>query len=85
MFTPDFYIDTVQNGKKTFVNTFVQHEATKKAMNEFIDSQTAYTKAAAKAAVDVTTKMTSECVKAVQDFAKMDFSKFDMTKMFKTV
>jgi len=29
MFTTDFYIDTVQSGKKTFVNTFVQHEAVK--------------------------------------------------------
>ena len=83
MFTPDFLIDTVQNGKKTFVNAFVQHEATKEALVKFIDSQTAYTKAAVKTSTEVGTKLVSEGVKAVQDLAKVDLSKFDITKMFK--
>ena len=83
MFTPDFYVDTVQNGKKTFVNTFVQNESLKSAMVDFIDAQTAYTKAAVKAGTDVGTKMVSEGVKTFTDITKMDLSKMDFTKMFK--
>lgn len=82
MFTTDFFIDTVQSSKKTFVNTFVQHETAKKAMTDFIDSQTAYTKAAAKAAMDIGTTMTSEAVKQFTDMTKLDWSKFDLAKMF---
>jgi len=40
MFTADAIIDTVQTGKKTFVNTFVTNEATKEAMIKFIDAPT---------------------------------------------
>ena len=83
MFTPDFYIDTVQNGKKTFVNTFVQHEETKDAMIKFIDAQAEYTKAAVKAGTEVGTKLVSASVKSLTDVTKMDLSKFDFTKMFK--
>ena len=84
MFTPDFYIDTVQNGKKTFVNTFVQHEATKEAMIKFIDAQAEYTKAAVKAGTEVGTKLVSESVKSLTDVTKMDLSQFDFTKAFKS-
>lgn len=85
MFTPDFFIDTVQTGKKAFVNTMVQHQATKDALNKFIDSQTEYTKAAVKTATEVGTTLTQEAVKAVQDVTKMDLTKFDFAKMFKPV
>ena len=37
-------IDAVQEAKKQFVTTFVQHEGIAKAMNTFIDSQADYTK-----------------------------------------
>ena len=83
MFTLDSTIDTIQTGKKTFVNTFVQNEAIKSAMVEFIDNQTQYTKAAVKAGTDVGTKLFQESVKTVQDLSKVDLSKFDFTKMFK--
>ena len=82
MFTTDFYIDTVQSGKKTFVNTFVQHEAVKKSLIDFIDSQTAYTKSVAKVTTDLGTTLATESVKQLSDFGKMDYSKFDFTKMF---
>lgn len=84
MFTADFYIDTVQTGKKSFVNTFVTNEATKKAMIEFIDAQAAYTKEAVKAGTTMVTTMTKESLKAVQDVTKMDLSKFDFSKAFTT-
>ena len=44
MFTADAIIDTVQTGKKTFVNTFVTNETAKESMIKFIDAQADYTK-----------------------------------------
>ena len=75
MFNPETFIDTVQTGKKQFVNTFVQHEGVKKALNEFVDAQAKYTKEAAKAGTDVATKMASELVKVTQEAAKVDYTK----------
>jgi hypothetical protein len=46
MFTADAFIDTVQTGKKTWVNTFVTNELVKDAMISFIDNQADYTKKA---------------------------------------
>ena len=76
MFTADYYIDTVQNGKKTFVNTFVQHDAIKTALNDFIDAQTEYTKQATQASLATSTKLASESVKAFQEASKFDYAKF---------
>ena len=39
MFTLDAAIDTVQNGKKQFVNTFVPNESIKETLNSFVDAQ----------------------------------------------
>jgi hypothetical protein len=75
MFTADAIIDTVQTGKKTFVNTFVTNEATKEAMIKFIDAQADYTKRATKVGMDTVATLTSEAVKAVQDAAKFDYFK----------
>ena len=44
MFTADAFIDTVQTGKKTMVNTFVTNATVKDAMIQFIDAQAEYTK-----------------------------------------
>lgn len=76
MFTADALIDTVQTGKKTFVNTFVQNETIKESMIKFIDAQADYTKKAAKVGMDTATTITSEAVKAAQEAAKFDYSKF---------
>lgn len=76
MFTLDTVIDTVQSGKKTFVNSFVTNETIKSAMIDFIDAQTAYTKEAAKAGTDMFTTVTKEAVSAVQSAAKFDYAKF---------
>ena len=85
MFTLDATIDAVQTGKKTFVNTFVQHEGVKEAMIKFIDAQADYTKKAAKAGTDVVTTIASESVKAVQEATKYDFNKAytELTEKFK--
>ena len=76
MFTLDPVIDTVQSGKKTFVNTFVQNESAKEAMIKFIDAQSEYTKKAAKVGLDTATTLTQESMKAVQNATKFDYAKF---------
>jgi len=76
MFTADAIIDTVQTGKKTFVNTFVQNDTVKEAMVKFIDAQADYTKKAARVGMDTFTTLTSETVKASQDAMKFDYTKF---------
>jgi hypothetical protein len=42
-------IDGVSDFKKKFVETTVQHEGIKKALNDFVDAQAKYTKQAADA------------------------------------
>ena len=76
MFTLDPVIDTVQTGKKTFVNTFVQNEAVKESLVKFIDAQADYTKKAAKVGLDTVTTVTQELVKASQEAMKFDYAKF---------
>ena len=39
-------VDGIQSAKKQFVNTFVQHEGFQKVLNNFVDAQAEYTKAA---------------------------------------
>jgi hypothetical protein len=76
MFTYDTVIDTVQTGKKQFVNTFVQNEVIKDAMIKFIDAQADYTKKATKVGMDTANSLTSEFIKVSQDAMKFDYSKF---------
>jgi hypothetical protein len=75
MFTADALIDTVQTGKKTFVNTFVTNESVKDAMIKFIDAQADYTKRASKVGLDTATTLTSEAMKQVQEVVKFDYVK----------
>jgi hypothetical protein len=76
MFTADQFIDTVQNGKKQFVKTFVQNEAAASAMNSFIEAQAEYTRKAAKVGMDTFTVLSAEAVKTSQNATKFDYSKF---------
>jgi ATP phosphoribosyltransferase len=75
MFTADAIIDTVQTGKKTFVNTFVTNDTVKESMVKFIDAQAEYTKKAAKVGMDTFTTLSSEAVKQVEAAAKFDYVK----------
>jgi hypothetical protein len=75
MFTTDAIIDTVQTGKKTFVNTFITNESVKDAMIKFIDAQADYTKKASKVGIDTATTLTSEAMKQVQEVVKFDYVK----------
>jgi hypothetical protein len=76
MFTLDPVIDTIQTGKKTFVQTFVSNENVAKALNTFIDAQTDYTKKAMKIGSDTATVLAQESVKAVEGAVKFDYAKF---------
>jgi len=91
MFTLDATIDDIQNSKKTFVNTFVKHEAIAKALNNFVDAQADYTKKAAKVGMDTATVLMQESVKSTQaayktaqEAAKFEYAKFSdaFTKAF---
>jgi len=75
MFTADALIDTVQTGKKTFVNTFVTNEAVKAPLIKFIDAQADYTKKAAKVSMDTFTSLSGEAMKQMQEATKYDFTK----------
>ena len=76
MFTADAFIDTVQTGKKTWVNTFVSNETVKDAMISFIDAQADYTKKAAKVTSDAVTTIASESVKVIKQAGQFDYAKF---------
>lgn len=76
MFTPDAIIDAVQNGKKTFVKTFIQNDTVADSLNSFIDQQTSYTKKAVSATTDMIATVGQETVKAAQNTTKFDYMKF---------
>lgn len=76
MFTADAFIDTIQTGKKTWVNTFVTNDTMKDAMISFIDNQSDYTKKAIKATTDAATTVAAETVKAMKEATKFDYVKF---------
>ena len=76
MFNPEMMIDSVQNGKKQFVKTFITDEKIAGALNSFIDNQTNYTKAAAKATMDATSTVIRESLNHMAEAAKFDYNKF---------
>jgi len=76
MFTADTMIDTIQNGKKQFVKTFVTNETMATSMNQFVDIQAEYTKKAFKASTDAATALMQEAIKVTKDASKFDYVKF---------
>lgn len=75
MFSADAVIDTVQNGKKNWVNAVVPHEDTRRAMNSFIDDQTEYAKTVSKITADWTAKAASEGWRMWNEMARFDYTK----------
>ena len=76
MFTFDATIDAVQNGKKQFVNTFVTNQSIKDTLVNFVDAQTAYTKAAVKTGTETAASLAKEMTKSLSEVAKFDYTKF---------
>ena len=48
MFTPDFYVDTVQNGKKQFIKKYMNHAELAHDWNKYVDAQTVFVQQALK-------------------------------------
>lgn len=51
-------IDQIQSAKKQFVSTVVKNEALAKILNNFVDTQSDYTKQATKLSIDSMTAFT---------------------------
>ena len=75
MFALDSTIDTIQSGKKMWVNTFVTNKAIAAAMNDFVDAQTEYTKKAVKTGTETATTFANEITKTFQEIGKFDYTK----------
>ena len=63
MFAVDQFIDTVQNGKKYFVSSFVTDDNVRKSLNAFVDAQTEYTKQIVKTNTDMIAYFTDQALK----------------------
>ena len=79
MFTVDTVIDTVQTAKKEAVKTFVKNEDIAKSLTAYVDAETAFAKQTAKATTETAAGLFSETTKAVEKFAKFDYSELANT------
>ena len=82
MFTADTFIDSIQLAKKEAVKTFVKNEDIAKSLTAYVDAETAFAKQTAKVTTETAASLASETTKAVEKFAKFDFTEF--TEQFKT-
>ena len=64
MFAADRFIDTVQDSKKYFVNTFITDENLKAPLFSFIEAQRAFTKQIVKTGNDVMSVFTDTLLKS---------------------
>jgi hypothetical protein len=55
MFTPEFYIDLFQDGKRQLTNKVIKDDVLNKAANDFITAQTAFAKMLSKNFIDLST------------------------------
>lgn len=53
MFTHDTIIDSIQDGKKQFVNTFITNEAFKTELIKLVDAQTKFAKGSVQSSLDI--------------------------------
>ena len=53
LFTPDFYIDSLQNTKRNITNKVITDQTLNKAANDYINAQTAFAKMLSKNATDI--------------------------------
>ena len=63
MFAYNTFIDTVQSGKKTFVNMFITDEKVRAPLNAFVDAQTVFVKQIVKSYEDLAVHTTNEIKK----------------------
>jgi hypothetical protein len=65
MFAVNYFIDSVQSGKKFFVSSFVTDAQVKQTLNDFVDTQTAFVKQILKTS-EVIQKQVTESFKTAQ-------------------
>ena len=82
MFTADTFIDSIQLAKKEAVKTFVKNEDIAKSLTAYVDAETAFAKQATKATTETAAGLFSETTKAVEKFAKFDYTEW--ANSFKT-
>lgn len=54
MFTPEFFIDTVQETKRVVTNQIIKDPTLNKAAQDYINAQTAFAKMLSRNAIDIT-------------------------------
>lgn len=77
-------VKMIQEGKKSFVKTFVKEEAIAESMNDFVDTQTEYTNKAIKNSFDTMGKLGLEGYKFANEMGKFDYTNYvtDFWKSF---
>lgn len=73
--TTDTVIDTVTAAQKQAIK-FIQNEAIAKTLSDLVDAQAQSAKTAVKVGTDAFTTVGKEMVKAAQETAKYDYSKY---------
>ena len=53
MFTPEFFIDTVQSTKRSVFNRIIQDEDLQRVANRYLDAQTDFAKMIVRNAIDL--------------------------------
>ena len=65
MFTPESFIDSVQNAKKQFVNTVISNESFKKELIKLVDAQTEFAKGQVKTTLSIAEASVKNATNAV--------------------
>jgi len=73
MFTPEFYIDLFQDGKRQLTNKVIKDDVLNKAANDYITAQTAFAKMLTNNAIEMTKH-------SVDSISKVLFSKKEEVK-----
>jgi hypothetical protein len=68
MFTHNQIIDSIQNGKKQIVNTFVQDAKFKAELNKLIDAQAAAAKTSVEASLAIAQAFTKQATDTFKSF-----------------
>lgn len=66
MFAADQIIDTIQNGKKYVVTTFVTDEGVRSSLHAYVDTQTEFVKQVVKTGNDIFSYFTESLIKKVK-------------------
>lgn len=70
MFTPDAIIDSIQNGKKQIVNTFVTDKKFQAELIKLVDAQTSFVKGQVKTSLDIAQAIAKNASDAVYTATK---------------